>query len=146
MQRRPNAPVISGRALRFYIERVEPETLRLHQANERTLLAWIRTGIALMAFGFAIARFALFLQQIALAGELRVHVQQGVGSSFIGAALVAVGMLVNLVSTIRFAHVRRHIARGRVGAPNATLVYAFGATATLVASAMTALLVRAIGD
>ena len=33
------------------------ETLRLHQANERTMLAWIRTGISLMAFGFAIARF-----------------------------------------------------------------------------------------
>ena len=34
------------------------ETLRLHQANERTLLAWLRTGIALMAFGFAMAAAA----------------------------------------------------------------------------------------
>jgi putative membrane protein len=31
---------------------------------ERTLLAWIRTGLALMGFGFVVARFGLFLQQI----------------------------------------------------------------------------------
>ena len=37
-------------------------------ANERTVLAWIRTGIALMAFGFAIARFGLFLREMSQAG------------------------------------------------------------------------------
>lgn len=44
------------------ISNTRGETLRLHQANERTMLAWIRTGIALMAFGFAIARFGVFLR------------------------------------------------------------------------------------
>ena len=34
-------------------------------AAERTLLAWIRTGLALMGFGFVVARFGLFLQQTA---------------------------------------------------------------------------------
>lgn len=48
------------------------ETIRLHQANERTMLAWIRTGIALMAFGFAIARFGVFLRQVASVGQLPV--------------------------------------------------------------------------
>jgi putative membrane protein len=33
-------------------------------AAERTLLAWIRTGLALMGFGFVVARFGLFLQQV----------------------------------------------------------------------------------
>lgn len=37
---------------------------REHQANERTFLAWLRTSIALISFGFAIARFALFLRQL----------------------------------------------------------------------------------
>ena len=32
-----------------------------HSANERTLLAWIRTGIAIMAFGFLVEKFTLFL-------------------------------------------------------------------------------------
>jgi putative membrane protein len=44
------------------------ETLRLHQANERTVLAWIRTGISPMAFGFAIARIGVFLRQVASVG------------------------------------------------------------------------------
>jgi uncharacterized membrane protein YidH (DUF202 family) len=43
---------------------------RDHAANERTLLAWIRTGVALM--GFAIARFGLFLREIAQAGQVHV--------------------------------------------------------------------------
>ena len=33
-------------------------------AAERTFLAWIRTGLALMGFGFVVARFGLFLQQL----------------------------------------------------------------------------------
>ena len=37
---------------------------REHQANERTFLAWLRTSIALIALGFAIARFSIFLRQI----------------------------------------------------------------------------------
>jgi putative membrane protein len=40
------------------------ERIREHQANERTFLAWLRTSIALIGFGFAIARFTLFLHQL----------------------------------------------------------------------------------
>jgi inner membrane protein YidH len=38
--------------------------LRGYLAAERTFLAWTRTGLALMGFGFVVARFALFLQQL----------------------------------------------------------------------------------
>ena len=37
---------------------------REHQANERTFLAWLRTSIALIGFGFAIARFGIFIRQL----------------------------------------------------------------------------------
>jgi putative membrane protein len=121
------------------------ETLRLHQANERTMLAWIRTGIALMAFGFAIARFGVFLRQVASLGQVAVHLH-GVGSAWVGAALVALGMLANLLATIRYAQIRRAIERGDTGAPHALVVYAFGITATLVGLVMTVLLVRALAD
>jgi uncharacterized membrane protein YidH (DUF202 family) len=41
-------------------------------AAEQTFLAWIRTGLALMGFGFVVARFGIFLQQIALdRGDMR---------------------------------------------------------------------------
>lgn len=122
------------------------ETIRVHQANERTMLAWIRTGIALMAFGFAIARFGVFLRQVASFGPSATHLQQGVGSAWVGAVLVALGMLANLTATIRYAQIRRAIARGEVGAPSAAVVYAFGATATLIGLVMTVLLARALGD
>jgi putative membrane protein len=122
------------------------ETLRLHQANERTMLAWIRTGIALMAFGFAIARFGVFLRQVASVGQLAVRPQHGLGSAWVGAALVALGMIANLLATIRYARIRRAIDRGDVGSPNALVVYLFGVTATVVGVVMTVLLLRALGE
>jgi putative membrane protein len=122
------------------------ETLRLHQANERTMLAWIRTGIALMAFGFAIARFGVFLRQVAGLGQVSVHLEQGVGSAWVGAALVALGMVANLLATIRYSQIRRAIQRGDVGAPGALMVYVFGITATLVGLVMTVLLLRALAE
>lgn len=47
-------------------EKAEDPRVRL--AGERTLLAWIRTGLAMMGFGFVIARFGLFLRETAAAG------------------------------------------------------------------------------
>jgi putative membrane protein len=133
------------RAMSTVLERPPEETLRLHQANERTLLAWIRTGIALMAFGFAIARFAVFLRQVA-ALHLVEPAASGLGSTWIGAALVALGMIANLLATLRYAHLRRAIERGAVGAPSPTLVYVLGGTVTLIGLAMTILLARALGE
>jgi putative membrane protein len=120
------------------------ETLRLHQANERTMLAWLRTGIALMAFGFAIARFGVFLRQVAAIGSVPLRGSTSLGSAWVGAALVALGMVANLLATVRYGRVRAAIERGDVGAPSGTLVYVFGATATLVGLVMTVLLAHAI--
>jgi putative membrane protein len=121
------------------------ETVRIHQANERTMLAWVRTGIALMAFGFALARFAVFLRQVAALGAIHPP-PSTLGSAWIGAALVALGMIANVVATIRFARVRSDIMRGELGAPSATVVYAIGITAALIGLAMTILLSRALGE
>ena len=125
---------------------IREETLRIHQANERTMLAWIRTGIALMAFGFAIARFGVFLRQVASVGQLANRPQHTAGSAWVGAVLVALGMLANLSATLRYAQIRRAIVRGEVGAPNAMMVYVFGAMAAVVGLVMTVLLVRALGE
>jgi putative membrane protein len=122
------------------------ETLRLHQANERTMLAWIRTGISLMAFGFAIARFGVFLREVAIAGKVPVNLQPGVGSAWVGAALVALGMIANLLATVRYGRIRGAIMRGDVGPPRAGIVYIIGGTATAVGLLMTILLVRALGN
>jgi len=69
--------------------------LRDYLAAERTLLAWIRTGLALMGFGFVVARFGLFLQKLELASRQPVGEQYGL-SLWFGTALIAAGVLVNL--------------------------------------------------
>ena len=123
----------------------ELETLRLHQANERTMLAWIRTGIALMAFGFAIARFGLFLRQMAIASG-HAPPRASMGSTPMGIALVALGVLINALATLRYGTVRRAIDRGSLGAPSAALVYAMGALAVVIGVAMAILLARSVSE
>src|SRR5471030_2282134 len=72
-------------------------------AAERTLLAWIRTGITLMGFGFVVARFGLFLRALSAMGNLPLR--PGIGSPWIGSTLVALGVAVNLYGTV--AHWQR---------------------------------------
>jgi uncharacterized membrane protein YidH (DUF202 family) len=99
-----------------------------------------------MAFGFAIARFGVFLREVAGTGIVTGRAVKGVGSAFVGTALVALGMLANLSATIRYGRVRRRIELGATGPPSALMVYVFGATATLVGLVMTVLLARALAE
>ena len=57
-------------------------------AAERTLLAWIRTGLALMGFGFVVARFGLFLQQLQIIQHSSPAQSSGL-SLWFGTALIA---------------------------------------------------------
>jgi len=80
-------------------------------AAERTFLAWIRTGLALMGFGFVVARFGLFLQ--ALLGNRTDVVSSPYGVSFwFGTALIVAGVLVNVVSTWDHVQLVRALRRG----------------------------------
>jgi putative membrane protein len=110
------------------------------------MLAWIRTGIAVMAFGFAIARFGVFLRQMAAVNHVGSQVSRGIGSTWVGAALVGLGTAGNALATLRYERIRRAIERGDVGAPSAALVYSVGITATVVGIAMSVLLGRAMTD
>ena len=56
---------------------------------ERTLLAWIRTGIAVMAFGFVVARFGLFLQLMPAGNAAQVPSRL---STYLGALLLLIGV------------------------------------------------------
>jgi len=61
--------------------------LRDRLAAERTFLAWIRTGIALMAFGFVVARFGLFLQRLQIIQQVPAAQPLGI-SRWFGTALI----------------------------------------------------------
>lgn len=93
---------------------------RVHMANERTFLAWMRTSIGIMAFGFVVERFGLFLKQITYmlgqTGALGLAAEQkppGAGySAFFGIALVALGAFMGLLAFIRYKKVERQIDEG----------------------------------
>jgi putative membrane protein len=62
-----------------------------HAANERTFLAWVRTAIAIMAFGFLVERFDLFLK---IASQTLARRPLSVGGQFVGniAGLILIGL------------------------------------------------------
>jgi len=66
-----------------------PGDPRVYFAAERTLLAWVRTGLAMMGFGFVVARFGLFLREIAAVHAASPPQQHGI-SLWVGTTLVVV--------------------------------------------------------
>lgn len=83
---------------------------REHLANERTLLAWIRTCIGIMAFGFVVVKFSLFVTQFSLILGTPTPVESPPGlSSAIGISLVAFGAILLLLAYLKFKHAEKQI-------------------------------------
>ena len=80
-------------------------------AAERTFLAWIRTGLALMGFGFVVARFGLFLQALQ-AGQSNYQARPYGPSFWFGTGLIVLGVLVNLLCAWRHVHLIHELNRG----------------------------------
>lgn len=91
---------------------LHPSDPRVPLALERTFLAWIRTGLALMAFGFVIARFGLFSSDPEIGGVTAAGPPQG-GSVLAGAALVALGAFAAAYSAARFRRDLRGLSGGQ---------------------------------
>lgn len=84
---------------------------RDHAANERTFLAWVRTGIAVIAFGFFIEKFNLFLRTIATApvGGQAAQLARlpGKVGSYEGLLLIFGGVALVVLATSRFLRITR---------------------------------------
>lgn len=82
-------------------------------ANERTFLAWIRTSIGVMAFGFVVEKFALFIKQMSLIlGNANIEnaLPPSHGySAIVGIFLVGLGTLMGLLAFVRYKKVERQI-------------------------------------
>ena len=92
---------------------------RVYFAAERTFLAWLRTGITVMAFGFVVARFGLFLRLLRTQGE----VASGSGlSPYIGAVLVVLGAIATGAGTRRYQEFCSRLSRSELPSPHAEVL------------------------
>jgi putative membrane protein len=85
---------------------------RVYRAAERTFLAWIRTGLALMGFGFVVARFGLFLRSLALTTSSE-RIQSPHFSVSTGMALILVGVTVQVFSLVQYRRLIASLNAGR---------------------------------
>jgi len=96
---------------------------RVYFAAERTFLAWIRTGLGLMGVGFAVSRFGLFLRDFS--NTQHAPAQTSTTHSVItGAALVALGVIINIASVINHLSTIKKLAAGtwQPGQPSRTAI------------------------
>ncbi len=111
-------------------------------AAERTFLAWMRTGIALMGFGFVVARFGLFLRELATVNAAPARPNGGF-SLPVGIVLIMAGMLVNVVSAVRHARYIHAIDQGNFRAAfGSRFAYLLGTSLAAVGLAIAVYLAR----
>jgi putative membrane protein len=83
---------------------------RDHLANERTFLAWVRTSIAIVVFGFAIGRFAIAMRQLT---AFQGHASKTTGLSvWMGMSSILAGVLMAVAGLIRYRKTRAQLEAG----------------------------------
>ena len=84
-----------------------------HLANERTFLAWVRTSIGIMGFGFVVVKFSLFIRQIAVALDAEHMLPRKTSySQLIGILLVALGGMIIILAYFRYRKIQRQLQIG----------------------------------
>jgi len=81
-----------------------------HLANERTFLAWIRTSVGLMGFGFVVVKFSIFVRQISIVVDRTPPASSRGYSSAIGVSLVAFGAIIGILSFFRYRRIEKQIS------------------------------------
>jgi putative membrane protein len=114
-----------------------------HAANERTFLAWVRTGVAVIAFGFVVEKFNLFVLAMASASSpdaghrLQLERLSGPLGRYDGLVLILIGLALIIVAAARFMRTGRMIDDQEVHSASSV-------RAELMLSAALALIVAAL--
>jgi putative membrane protein len=91
-------------------ENANPNRARDHLANERTFLAWVRTGAAIVVFGFAIGRFAIAMRQLT---ALQGHPVRTSGLSvWMGSSTIVAGVVLVVAGLVRYRKTRAQLDTG----------------------------------
>jgi putative membrane protein len=98
-------------------------------AAERTLLAWLRTGLSLIGFGFLIARIGVWLR--AQGGGAELH-----GARWMGALFAALGAVSNLLALVRYVAFRRAILSNGVVPTSPLALLSFAGSVAVVGAAL----------
>jgi putative membrane protein len=99
---------------------VSNDEYRMFLQLETSLLVWLRTSLALMGFGFVIARFGLFLREIAQANQLSVHPHSWLTpvNTLTGTGLIVLGIVVLLIAVWNHQQVVDRLHRGELVLPS----------------------------
>ena len=123
----------------------KPRDLNTEMAAERTMLAWIRTGLALMGFGFVVSKFGLFLRRIEALQNPTLAVPAGgtTSSVWIGVCLVLVGVAINVLSALRHRRLMASLRSGQPAqAPHSDLAFFIALTMAAIGTGIAVYLLR----
>jgi putative membrane protein len=100
--------------------KVSDEEYRMSLQLEMSLLVWLRTSLALMAFGFVIARFGLFLREIAQTNQVNAQMHPWLTqvNTFTGTCLIVLGIVVLLVAIWNHQQSVERLRRGNLVLPS----------------------------
>ena len=90
---------------------IDEQDPRIFFAAERTLLAWLRTGLTVMALGFVVARFGLFLHLLAAQSPVTSGHRDLGASAWLGVVFVVVGAAAILAATLQHRRYVRSLPR-----------------------------------
>lgn len=81
-----------------------------HLANERTFLAWIRTGIAVMVFGFVVVKFNLFIRQVSFFLDAGALLPAHGYYSVVGVVLIGLGIVITILAFFKYKRIERQLS------------------------------------
>jgi putative membrane protein len=115
---------------------------RVFFAAERTLLAWLRTGLTLMGLGFVVARFGLFLRLLAVQSQTRPDQQHFTASAVLGVLFIAAGAMAILVASAQHQRFVKTLPRADLpDSYNRTFAVVLSATVGILGLVLAAYLV-----
>jgi putative membrane protein len=115
--------------------------VRVYLAAERTFLAWIRTGLSLMGFGFVVARFGLFLRELEFS-QHPLTLRSAHFTLWVGTALIMIGVVVNVLSAVQHVQFVRAVKSGSPAVDRpATMAVVISLILAMIGLAMTIYLV-----